>query len=104
MDNLFCAVYNKKSYNCFHFARDVWRELTGGDSLIGSPRELRSIFERIKSPIDPCLVVFTGGRDTHIGVYFEGRVMHLTESGVSRERLASASVGFKKVSFYREKA
>lgn len=104
MDKLFEAVYNKKSYNCFHFARDVWREVTGRDRLIGSPQELRSIFERIDSPTDPCLVVFTGGRDTHIGVYFEGRVMHLTESGVSRERLASASVGFKKVSFYREKA
>jgi hypothetical protein len=103
MDKFLNTLYNKQKYNCFHFASDVWQELTGRNSLKGSFHDMRKKFQRISRPVNPCVVIFSGGRETHVGIYFDNLVMHLNESGVTRERLNTVSLGFKKVSYYKEK-
>lgn len=103
-DKYLDAKYDKKKYNCFHFASDIWRELTGENTIVGSPADMKKHFERTPVPISPCLAVFTGKNETHIGVYIEGKILHLTKEGAVRERLASVKAHFSKVSFYKRRA
>lgn len=101
------------SYNCAHYATDLWEHETGqdlGQALSGflcSRRsrsvgpELRHEFERLPAPRSPCIVLFRRGRTTpHVGVFLRGRVQHLTRSGPIRQLVAVAGVGYTSVRFY----
>ena len=84
--------YRLTTYNCAHFAVDVWRDLTGidiGPWLAGilpetgtpSIKAMRQ-FERINKPVDPCLVLYTDPvkkARPHAGVWIKGKVLHLCE-------------------------
>jgi len=89
----FSRKYDDMSYNCLHFARDVWLDLTGEDltaklqGLLGEGRKLTKshfrAFRKLNQPLSPCLVLMTQlGKDPHIGVYFNGNVFHIRKSGV----------------------
>ncbi len=105
--------YNNRSYNCLHFARDVWYDLTGVDitdrlSGLFNPidrivkRENLATFTRLDSPVDPCLVLMQRPRvDAHIGVFIRGKVLHIQPTGVQFVPLEFASRGFKTVRYYR---
>lgn len=87
--------YQRGVYDCFHFAREVWLDVAGEDLAERMEWHLRAVsersltlssikrFERLQEPVTPCLVVMQNRDETpHIGVYWKGRVLHLTESGV----------------------
>lgn len=101
------------SYNCAHYAAELWESETGsdirpvlggfltkeGDRRVSAPALLA--FRRIPTPVEPCLVLFRHGRATpHLGVFLRGRVQHLTGLGPIRQPLDVAKVGFRSVRFY----
>lgn len=106
-------TFHKASYNCLHFTRDVWLDLTGvdiSDRLAGLwhlptkrvRRHNTRSFERLPGPIDPCLVLMQAPREApHVGIYLRGRILHITTCGVEFMLLDVASRGFKTIRYYK---
>lgn len=118
IDEFLSKQYNAKNYNCMHFACDVWLALTGS-SLTGNfegmlsgelnsrkfTRSHRLGFIRLQSAESPCLVLFQQPRDVpHVGVFYNGRVLHLRQAGAIYQPLDMASLTFDTVRFYKCKA
>jgi len=101
--------YIEGVYTCYHFASEVWKDLTGIDLSV----EIHSIFtsahisrEHIKrfnvllQPVSPCLVVMQRGRTTpHIGVYKDGGILHIHGHGVEYQNIPTATRGFPYVRY-----
>lgn len=94
VDPFLRARHRGDDYNCLHFARDVWLELTGDDiqrrlDALSEPEGTRHFsrgevksFARLPRRSDPCLVLMRRPRgQPHVGVYLRGRILHLTEQG-----------------------
>lgn len=116
IDQFFNRRYNKTSYNCAHFAVEVWAHITGVDIahimrgflLPGPSRfarmDLRNSFEKLASPVEPCIVLLQRkGNTPHVGVYIDGRVFHITERGAELQPLDFVAMPFNKVGFYNVK-
>jgi hypothetical protein len=120
LDQFLSKTYDIQSYNCLHFASDIWREITGEDlreRLGGNVYESRSInksfrrdWKQIAVPSDLCLAVFSRSRKdpkvepyqpSHVGVWFKGLVGHLTEAGACWQEIDLARRGYNKVTFYQ---
>lgn len=94
IDKYFTKVYNEDSYNCAHFVCEFWQELTGEDIThkllpLLSSKDKRtakgmhgnSLFTKHKNPVDPCIVVAKRkGNGTHVGVYHNGKIIHITKT------------------------
>lgn len=102
-----------REYNCFSFVRDVWQELTGIDLGDQTPKEhtVNSYNERalkvantlvkLDSLRDPCIVLLQRARmEPHVGVYYRGKVLHLTKRGAYYIPLDQITPGYPNVSFY----
>lgn len=107
VDNYFGEIYNRKANNCLHFAAKVWADQTNVefqgvfDFLHGKcSLSTAKKFKYLKKPHSPCIAVFKGKFETHIGIYIRGKILHLTESGVLFQRIEDASISFYKVRFY----
>lgn len=101
-------------YKCFDFAREVWQISFGVDvgyslhSLTVAlserqikPSELRA-FEKLKQPEEPCFVTMQRGRTVpHIGIWTQGRVLHLAPTGAQYVPLFVAARRYPRVGFYR---
>lgn len=100
--------------NCWHMARDAWRELTGLDlgdrtpeaishaTLLGKFDSDVPAFTQLGGPQDPCLVLMERRRFVpHVGVYLRRRVLQMTRHGASFVPLDVATAGFDRVGFYR---
>lgn len=103
IDNLLDRTWSK-NYTCNEFACDVWKQITGLDL---ADRLLKSLagngdFQKLDTPQSPCIVYFTNNNQTptHVGVFFDNKVLHLTMRGVQYMPLEIISVGFKEVRFY----
>lgn len=97
-------------YTCYHFAAEVWKDLTD----IDLSNEIQDIFsnahlskEHIKrfnilsEPISPCLVVMQRGRTVpHIGVYVDGGIIHIHGHGVEYQNIPTATRGFHHVRYF----
>lgn len=114
IDPFFSRVYNADTYNCAHFASELWQALTGEDiawKLGGllSPFDQRTVrprmfrdFTRLAQPESPCLVIMVRPRTpSHVGVYYEGRVAHITGIGVHYQPVDVASMCFQVVRYYK---
>lgn len=113
LDRFYSRVYNEVSYNCAHFVCEVWAQLTGEDithKLTGMLKgkherivdpKLRFQFKKLKSPCNICLIVMHRRKmGSHVGIYINGKVLHITESGVERVAVSVATFGFDKFGFY----
>lgn len=105
--------YDFLDYNCFHFARDVYLEIVGIDIESLFSQDLFKIAPAarhstilLRSPVSPCLVLFSRPalEQTHIGVWLDGNVLHLSENGAKYEPLHDARLGFIKCTFFQMKA
>ncbi len=121
LDKYLSKRFNLQHYNCWHFVRDVWFELTGDMLYDYTPRpatkvdmelaadDARHLFNMVapvcaQYSILPVIVLMKRGRDVpHIGVMYEGKVLHLRPEGAAYQPLDVASVGFDKVLFYTTK-
>lgn len=96
VDKWLGAVYRRGEYTCSDFTRDVWLDMTGVDigpaldGLLeahdgrGLRREHVRSFKALSAPISPCIVVLQRPRfPVHLGVYIRGRILQITEHGVS---------------------
>jgi hypothetical protein len=82
-------------YKCFDFVREVWLDTFGEDvgeklrKFMGAVADRKFVLSDIKhcrklaAPVDPCFVLFQ--RDLrlppHVGIWCQGRVLHLGPSG-----------------------
>lgn len=98
INEFFSRKYDATFYNCGHFVIEVWEFLTGEDiSLCATSFQTRNIKDyrdyhiqrqRIKKPNDPCLVVMRSvDAVPHVGIFVEGRVLHIGEDGVRFDRI-----------------
>lgn len=96
------------NYTCYNLACEVWEHLTGRDisravEQIGkrATGELK-MFRRLERPVSPCLALFQGmGHFTHVGVFIDGRVLHLGSEGVMCVPVSTLlCFGFKTVKYY----
>lgn len=113
LDAFLSRRYNKETYNCAHFVRDVWQELTGMDlgaefeGFLRPPKDrytdpaIRRAFKRLNKPSSPCVVLMQRrGCVPHVGVFVRGKIIHLHEQGVEFLPVEVATRGFKKLGFY----
>lgn len=91
--------FDWRTYNCGHFVREVWLDLTGVDLGLRMPEKITredllqafslgereivgKIIHEIPEPVDPCLVMFqTKLNVPHVGVYVDGALLHLPKNG-----------------------
>lgn len=114
LDKYLSKTFNHRNYNCYHFVREVWLELTGIDLGDQAPEtvsaqsytekalQVANTLERLQSPSDPCIVLLQRARiEPHIGVYVDGKVLHLTRTGAYFMTLNQVTPGYPTVSFYK---
>jgi hypothetical protein len=114
IDGFFHRKYNANTYNCAHFVCEVWESLTGqslADRVEGllRPRAERHVsfamlrrLQRLERPISPCVVVMTRPRSApHVGIYLDGRILHIEKEGVTYQPIEIASLGFKTMGYYK---
>lgn len=110
VDDYLGAVY-RTTYNCSHFARDVWAGVFGEDisSVVRCPRRSECPKERsrlgfrcVPTPPQVGLVLMrtvASGRP-HVGVVYNGRILHLQARGAEYVEPAVATFGYERVRYY----
>jgi hypothetical protein len=113
IDQFFGKKYCPKNYNCAHFVCDVLAVLKSpemGDVLRGflCAKKHRKVLKDdlskiilLDKPIDLCVVLMQRPKAaTHVGIYVQGRVLHLSQQSVQCQPLDVVALGFKKVRFF----
>lgn len=104
----------RPGYNCLDFTREVWLAMTGQD-ITGSLTRLTGrfvdrkatlsgirAFTRLTEPSSPCLVVMQRLRFVpHLGIFIDGRILHMHSRGVEFQPLSVASIYFQTLKYYR---
>jgi hypothetical protein len=113
IDSYLHKQFNDRSYNCFDFVREVWKDLTGKDLGCQTPSvhsvdtytiQALSVAESLKkhdAPVDPCIVLMLRKRlEPHIGIYDRGRVLHLNRQGAQYADFGHVTAPYTTVQFY----
>lgn len=113
IDQFFGKKYHPRDYNCAHFVCDVLAAVKSpvmGELLRGflcakkNRKALKDDLSKIillNAPIDWCVVLFQRPKAaTHVGIYLNGRVLHLSKQSVQYQPLDVVALGFKKVRFF----
>lgn len=114
IDALFDRVHDCKAYNCVHFLCEAWQHVTGTDlrprmrsfycsiaDMHADKATMRQL-QPIKQPISPCIVLLTSvGHASHVGLYYNGKVLHLSEQGVQYMPLHIVQLTFNRTRFYQ---
>lgn len=102
--------YDPASYDCWDMLREAWLELTGFD-MGARPRSgapvlaLGRHFQRLAGPASPAIALMRRPRVvSHVGLFWQGRVLHNQPGGVRFDRPEVASLGFTEVAFYHHAA
>jgi hypothetical protein len=121
VDRYLSKRFHVTAYNCWHFVRDVWFELTGDMLYDYTPSkttrtnmwlaatDAQCYFQerKLNATEKACgtfIVLMQRAGDTpHIGVLYEGKVLHLRPEGVVYQPLDVASMGFSRIIFYTTK-
>lgn len=112
VNKFFSKKYDDESYNCLHFLREVWLEFVGEDlgprltTLLDAKRQLKlahaRAFKRLSAPVSPCIMVMTQlGRDPHVGMYLNGKILHIRKAGVEFLPPVLACRGATSIRYYR---
>lgn len=103
MLQLYTKYYATHKYTCVDFVCDAWKYLFNVDisNVVRLPVSYSSRyhFTRLVLPTSPC-IAYMLGEDNHIGLYYEGKILHLTKNGVEYMRPNVASRGFRTVRYY----
>lgn len=98
--------YDADKYCCEHFLIDAYRHYTNidlTDKLLTSGffnvRNLRQ-FVPIDKPSQHTIVLFRDKGKAHVGLWLDGRVLHLEPHGVVWQSLNIVKQGFEKVTYY----
>ena len=98
--------YDADKYCCEHFLIDAYRYYTGKDisnklltSGFFNAQKLRN-FRQVETPKQLTIVLFRDKAKAHVGLWYDNKVLHLSEQGVLLQPLDVAKMGFKRVNFY----
>ncbi len=114
IDAFLGKVYHSGKYNCAHFVVDVWEHVTGVniekvmEGFLLPPKDrfvnksIRKFFVKLDKPAHMSIVLMRRPRvEPHVGLFYKDRVLQIEKNGVSYQPLSIATIGFKKVSFYK---
>lgn len=98
--------YDKNSYCCEHFLIDAYKyykQVDLSDKLLKSgffyARNLAN-FKQVDKPNQHTIVLFRRPHKAHVGLWVDGRVLHLDEQGVTWQPLEHIKQQFDRVIFY----
>lgn len=98
--------YDADKYCCEHFLIDAYkhyRQIDLSPKLLTSGffnvRNLRQ-FVQVDKPIQHTIVLFRDNRKAHVGLWIDGRVLHLEPHGVVWQSLDYILRDFDRVVFY----
>lgn len=108
-------AFDAKHYNCWHFVREAWKDLTSldlGDQVPEhrSPQtyteqalKVANTMIRLDKPVSPCLVLMQRKRiEPHVGIFYQNKVLHLNINGVEYRALDQVTAKYPQVSFYAD--
>lgn len=114
VDALLDRQYDPKKYHCVHFLIEAAQYLFEKDyseSFLGLTGDLKQGIQtsrdttiknkRIERPKDGCIVLMTNLlNSSHVGLFYCGRVLHLSEIGVHFQELRSLERNYSRFRFY----
>ncbi|MDM1334747.1 hypothetical protein HXZ93_01640 [Acinetobacter pseudolwoffii] len=114
IDALLDRQYDPKKYHCVHFLIEAAQYLFEKDysaSFLGLTGDLAKSIQtsrdttiknkRIERPKDGCIVLMTNLlNSSHVGLFYCGRVLHLSEIGVHFQELRSLERNYSRFRFY----
>lgn len=114
VDPLLARTYNDQSYHCVHFVIEAGKHLFELDyskhflgftgSLNKSLRAEKQNFvqaKRLQRPVDGCVVMMTSFLNrSHVGIYYDNRVLHLTEMGVHFQEMRAIKRLYSRLRYY----
>jgi hypothetical protein len=114
IDVLLDKRYDSDNYHCVHFVIDAGKHLfnydfspnfLGLDKALthnGAPsRHTVAHSQRADTPSDGTVVLITKlDNGLHVGLYLDGRVLHLTEQGVRFETVRALGRMYKRIRYY----
>ena len=114
VDALLDRRYNPRGYHCVHFLIEAAEYLFNKDysaSFLGLTGDLAQSIrtsrdttvknKRLEKPIEGCIVLMTNLlNSSHVGLFYCGRVLHLSESGVYFQELRSLERNYSRFRFY----
>ena len=108
-DAVFSTRYDLERYNCLHFVCDMMKAGFGREmsydtimSGIRGDRSTRRMFELLEKPQEGCLCLFdfVVGDESHVGLFYNGNVLHITERGVRHQPVFEVLLGYSGVKYY----
>ena len=114
IDALLDRQYDPKKYHCVHFLIEAAQYLFEKDyseSFLGLTGDLKQSIQtsrdttiknkRIERPKDGCIILMTNLlNSSHVGLFYCGRVLHLSEIGVHFQELRSLERNYSRFRFY----
>lgn len=114
IDALLDRQYDPKKYHCVHFLIEAAQYLFEKDyseSFLGLTGDLKQSIhtsrittiknKRTEKPRDGCIVLMTNLlNSSHVGLFYCGRVLHLSEIGVHFQELRSLERNYSRFRFY----
>lgn len=114
VDALLDRQYDPKKYHCVHFLIEAAQYLFEKDyseSFLGLTGDLKQSIQtsrdttiknkRLERPKDGCIVLMTNLlNSSHVGLFYCGRVLHLSEIGVHFQELRSLERNYSRFRFY----
>lgn len=101
-------------YNCWNFVQEAWKDITGvdlgdhtpedksADSYKSAALEFASKLEVLSDKQDPCIVLMLRkGIQPHIGVFYQGRVLHLNARGAEYRPIDQVTACYPTVKYYK---
>jgi hypothetical protein len=104
-----------RKYTCLSFVLEVWkasfgedvsgkfyRMLGGACDLRGVALEQRARFTKLEAPVSPCFVLMwrINLKVPHIGIWYNGRILHLHETGAQYMSPSIVTRRFQRVSYF----
>lgn len=93
------------TYTCHEFVCEAWQKITGEclESRLTAFLNGNGDFEKLSEPISPCIAHFklNDRSSTHVGLFFEGQILHLHLRNGQHVPLEDVMIHFKEVGFYR---
>lgn len=104
VDKYLDRQFNAQTYNCWSFVREVWADLTKSDLGHQTPESANNLICslcRTPAPTDPCLVLLAKqNQEPHVGIYYQGRLLHLSKTGPEYRPLNQVTLLYKEVQYY----
>lgn len=113
VDHYLSKVFTPK-YNCWNFVQEVWQDITGVDlgdhtpldksasSFMAAALDFASTLQPLADRQDPCIVLMLRkGIQPHVGVYYQGRLLHLNARGAEYRPLDQITTGYPTVKYYK---